>query len=41
MIASVLLALVPIGLLIALGAGLRRAGFPGEAFWPQAERRSY
>ncbi|SFG73902.1 AEC family transporter [Methylobacterium gossipiicola] len=41
MIASVVLALIPIGLLIALGAVLRRAGFPGETFWPQAERLSY
>ena len=41
MIGSVLLALVPIGLLIALGAILRRVGFLGEGFWPQAERLSY
>jgi predicted permease len=41
MIGSVLLALVPIGLLIALGAVLRRVGFPGATFWPQAERLSY
>ncbi|KQO59483.1 transporter [Methylobacterium sp. Leaf469] len=41
MIGSVLLALVPIGLLIALGATLRRVGFLGEGFWPQAERLSY
>jgi len=41
MIASVVLALITIGLLIGLGAGLRRAGFPGQTFWPQAERLSY
>jgi predicted permease len=41
MIASVVLALVPIGLLIALGAGLRRTGFLGQTFWPQAEHLSY
>ncbi len=41
MIGSVLLALVPIALLIALGAVLRRAEFLAAAFWPQAERLCY
>jgi malonate transporter and related proteins len=31
-------ALVPVFLMIALGAALRRQGFPGDAFWPLAER---
>lgn len=41
MTATLLLALVPIALLIALGAWLRQAGFMAEAFWPQAERLGY
>ncbi len=34
-------ALGPVFLLILLGALLRRFGFPGEGFWPQAERLTY
>ncbi|MDC9818163.1 AEC family transporter [Pectobacterium carotovorum subsp. carotovorum] len=41
MIASMLLALVPIALLITLGAGVRRCAFIAETFWPQAERLGY
>ena len=31
-------ALAPVFLLIALGWLLRARGFPGQAFWPAAER---
>jgi malonate transporter and related proteins len=41
MTGMVLVALVPIVLLIALGYGIRRAGFLADSFWPQAERLSY
>lgn len=41
MTAAVLLALLPVALLIGLGAGLRRTGFLADAFWPHAERLSY
>lgn len=41
MTGAVLLALVPVILLIALGAFLRRRVFLAEAFWPQAERLGY
>ena len=34
-------ALGPIFLLILLGLGLRRLGFPGDGFWPAAERLTY
>jgi hypothetical protein len=34
-------ALAPVFLLIALGSLLRARGFPGEAFWPAAERLVY
>ncbi len=34
-------ALAPVFLLIALGRVLRARGFPGEAFWPAAERLVY
>jgi len=34
-------ALAPVFLLIALGRVLRACGFPGEAFWPAAERLVY
>jgi predicted permease len=34
-------ALAPVFLLIALGWLLRRRGFPGDAFWPAAERLVY
>ncbi len=35
------LSLLPVFLLIALGAGLRRAGFPGDAAWPPLARLVY
>ena len=38
---SLLLALVPIALLIALGTWLRHSQFLADAFWPQAERLGY
>lgn len=41
MTGTILLALIPIILLIGLGAALRRSGFIGEAFWPQAERLGF
>ncbi|MDC7712412.1 AEC family transporter [Vogesella indigofera] len=41
MIATLLLALAPIALLIAIGAWLRRSHFLAESFWPQAERLGY
>ncbi len=34
-------ALGPIFTLILLGLGLRRLGFPGDGFWPAAERLTY
>src|SRR5687767_8312844 len=34
-------ALAPVFLLIALGRVLRARGFPGDAFWPAAERLVY
>jgi malonate transporter len=40
-LAIILGAILPIFALIALGAGLRRSGFPGESFWPQVERLTY
>ncbi|MEO5336707.1 MAG: AEC family transporter [Magnetospirillum sp. WYHS-4] len=39
--ASVLSALVPVFLLIALGWAMRRSGFVPEAFWPPAEKITY
>ena len=41
MIDAVLLALLPVVVLIALGAVLRRRGFLEVGFWPEAERLSY
>lgn len=41
MLALIFAALLPIALLILLGHLLRRFGFPGDAFWPQAERLAY
>lgn len=41
MTVSLLLALLPIALLIALGAWLRQSRFLADAFWPQAERLGY
>jgi len=38
---ALLLALLPIALLIALGAWLRHSQFIADAFWPQAERLGY
>ncbi len=38
---TILASLVPVILLIALGAGLRRIGFMAETFWPQLERFVY
>ena len=38
MIGPILLALAPVALLVAFGHGLRRTGFIGDTFWPQAER---
>ncbi|MDU9389909.1 AEC family transporter [Pseudomonas sp. zfem002] len=38
---ALLLALLPIALLIMLGAWLRHRQFLADAFWPQAERLSY
>ena len=40
MLITLLQALAPIALLIALGAGLRRRAVLSDAFWPQAERLS-
>jgi predicted permease len=34
-------ALVPVFLLIGLGFGLKRVGFPGEAFWPALDKLAY
>ncbi len=33
--------LAPVFLIILLGFGLKRFGFPGDAFWPAAERLTY
>ncbi len=41
MIAPIVFALLPIGLLIAFGHLMRRYGFLPDAFWPPAERLSY
>ena len=41
MIGPILLALAPVALLVAFGHGLRRTGFIGDTFWPQAERLCY
>ena len=35
------LALAPVAMIIALGWGLKRAGFPGDGFWAPAERLTY
>ena len=37
----VVTAIVPVFLLIVLGAGLRRAGWPGDGFWAPAEGLTY
>ena len=41
MLALIFSALLPIALIIALGHLLKRFGFLGEPFWPQAERLAY
>ena len=41
MTVALLQALIPIAVLIALGAGLRRSRFLADSFWPQAERFCY
>lgn len=41
MIALIFSALLPIALVIALGYGFKRIGFPGADFWPGAERLAY
>ncbi|MBI3145898.1 MAG: AEC family transporter [Pseudogulbenkiania sp.] len=41
MVQTLLLALLPIALLIAMGAGLRRHALLAESFWAQAERLGY
>lgn len=38
---TVILAIVPIFLLIAIGGGMKRVGFPGDAFWPLADKLTY
>ena len=38
---AALLALAPVGLVIALGWLLKRSGFPGDGFWQPAERVTY
>lgn len=40
-ITAILTALIPLFALILLGTGLRRARFPGDAFWPALERLIY
>ncbi|MFC3677488.1 AEC family transporter [Ferrovibrio xuzhouensis] len=38
---SIILAIIPIFLLIAIGTGLKRGNFPGDAFWPLADKMTY
>lgn len=38
---SVVFAIVPVFLLIALGGAMKRGNFPGDAFWPLADRVTY
>src|SRR3546814_9445268 len=38
---SSILAIIPIFLLIAIGTGLKRGNFPGDAFWPLADKMTY
>lgn len=38
---SVILAIVPIFLLIAIGGAMKRFNFPGDAFWPLADKATY
>ena len=39
--ASILGSLIPVFLIILLGYGLQRTSFPGDSFWPGAERLIY
>ncbi|UCG79303.1 MAG: AEC family transporter [Nitrospirota bacterium] len=36
-----LIALIPVFIVILIGYGLRRAGFPGDEFWPHIEKLTY
>lgn len=38
---EIALSLLPVFALILLGAGLKQAGFPGDALWPHLERLTY
>jgi len=38
---SVILAIIPIFLLIVLGVALKRGNFPGDSFWPLADKMTY
>ena len=38
---TVIFAIIPIFLLIALGGALKRSNFPGDAFWPLADKMTY
>lgn len=38
---SVILAIIPVFLLIALGTAMKRYNFPGDAFWPPADKMTY
>lgn len=38
---SIILAIVPVFLLIALGTAMKRTNFPGDAFWPLADKLTY
>lgn len=38
---SVIFAIIPIFLLIALGGAMKRGNFPGDAFWPLADKMTY
>lgn len=38
---SVIFAIIPVFLLIALGSGLKRFNFPGDAFWALADKMTY
>ncbi|WP_298727922.1 AEC family transporter [uncultured Ferrovibrio sp.] len=38
---SVVFAIVPIFLLIAIGTVMKRGNFPGDAFWPLADKTTY
>lgn len=37
----VILAIVPVFLLIAIGTAMKRGNFPGDAFWPLADKTTY